>query len=43
MLVSKWGSSLAVRLPKELVESLGLSPGDEIEVVKATRHALAIG
>jgi antitoxin MazE len=42
MQVSKWGNSLAVRLPKELVEQLGLSPGDEIEVVKATRHELAI-
>jgi antitoxin MazE len=42
MQVSKWGNSLAVRLPKELVESLGLHPGDEIEVVKATRTELAI-
>lgn len=42
MQVSRWGNSLAVRLPKELVEQLGLSPGDEIEVVKATRNELAI-
>jgi antitoxin MazE len=42
MQVSKWGNSLAVRLPKDLVESLGLQPGDEIELVKATRTELAV-
>ena len=43
MRVSKWGNSLAVRLPKALVEDLGLKPGDELEVVSAapTRIALA--
>lgn len=42
MQVSKWGNSLAVRLPKELVQELGLSAGDEIAVVNATRRELAI-
>ena len=32
MHVAKWGNSLAVRLPKALVESLGLKPGDEIDL-----------
>ena len=43
MRVSKWGNSLAVRLPKSLVENLGLEPGDELEVVSAlpTRIVLA--
>ncbi len=43
MRVSKWGNSLAVRLPKALVEELGLKPGEELEVVSAapTRIALA--
>ena len=36
MRVSKWGNSLAVRLPKELVEAMDLKSGDELEVV-ATR------
>jgi antitoxin MazE len=31
MQVSKWGNSLAVRLPAKLVEQLGLKEGDEIE------------
>ena len=30
MLVAKWGNSLAVRLPAELVRELGLREGDEI-------------
>jgi antitoxin MazE len=32
MRVSKWGNSLAVRLPAAVVETLELSHGDEIEV-----------
>ena len=35
MQVSKWGNSLAVRLPKALVEQLGLKEGDEVNVVAA--------
>lgn len=42
MLVSKWGNSLAVRLPKKLVEALKLSPGDELEVVEASQGKLAV-
>jgi antitoxin MazE len=32
MQVSKWGNSLAIRLPAEVVGALGLKPGDHIEV-----------
>jgi len=32
MNVSKWGNSLAVRLPQAVVEALGLKEGDEIEI-----------
>jgi antitoxin MazE len=35
MQVSKWGNSLAVRLPKALVDRLGLKEGDELNVVAA--------
>jgi antitoxin MazE len=35
MQVSKWGNSLAVRLPKALVDQLGLKEGDELNVVVA--------
>ena len=30
MQVAKWGNSLAVRLPAELVRELGLREGDEV-------------
>lgn len=30
MKVSKWGNSLAIRLPAELVAKLGLKEGDEV-------------
>jgi antitoxin MazE len=32
MQVSKWGNSLAIRLPGAVVEALGLKEGDHIEV-----------
>ncbi len=38
MQVSKWGNSLAVRLPAAVVEALGLKEGDEIEISIAGRH-----
>ena len=42
MHVSRWGNSLAVRLPKALVEDLGLKPGDELEIVSASTKRIAI-
>lgn len=32
MQVSKWGNSLAVRLPSAVVEALALKEGDQIEI-----------
>ena len=34
MRVAKWGNSLAVRLPKALVEKMGLKEGDSVEVME---------
>jgi antitoxin MazE len=42
MQVSKWGNSLAIRLPAAVVEVLGLKEGDEIIVHAAGRRALEI-
>lgn len=42
MLVSKWGNSLAVRLPKELVEALHLAAGDELIIVDASKEKVAV-
>lgn len=36
MKVSKWGNSLAVRIPAEVVDSLNLKEGDEIDLKPAT-------
>lgn len=33
MKIAKWGNSLAVRLPADLVRTLGLKVGDRIEIV----------
>ncbi|WEZ84115.1 AbrB/MazE/SpoVT family DNA-binding domain-containing protein [Rhizobium sp. 32-5/1] len=42
MQVSKWGNSLAVRLPKKLVEQMGLVEGDEIDLVNGAGKTLII-
>lgn len=42
MQVAKWGNSLAIRLPKALVEELGLAPGDEIDIVSATNRRIEV-
>ena len=42
MRVSKWGNSLAVRLPKALVDDLDLKAGDRLEIVSANRGRLTI-
>ena len=42
MQVAKWGNSLAVRLPKKLVDEMKLKPGDELNVVKAEGGSVAV-
>ena len=42
MRVSRWGNSLAVRLPRALVNDLGLKAGDRLEVVSAHPGRLAV-
>jgi antitoxin MazE len=42
MQVAKWGNSLAVRLPKALVDELGLTPGDEVEILSAEDGKIVI-
>ena len=43
MHVSKWGNSLAVRLPKALVESLGLKIGDQVQLRPLPRGEIGVG
>jgi antitoxin MazE len=42
MRVAKWGNSLAIRLPRAVVEALGLKEGDDIEVHVTGRRNLEI-
>ena len=43
MRVAKWGNSLAVRLPKALVDNLDLKAGDEVQVVAKAPGELVVG
>jgi antitoxin MazE len=42
MRVSKWDDSLAVRLPKELIDKLGLRAGDELNIVDVIERTLVV-
>jgi antitoxin MazE len=42
MQVSKWGNSLAIRLPASVVEALELHEGDDIEVVIADERVFQV-
>ena len=42
MQVSKWGNSLAIRLPSVVVEALELHEGDDIEVVIADKRVFEV-
>lgn len=42
MNVGKWGNSLAVRLPKDVVEALGLKEGDEIKITAKKPRRLEV-
>jgi antitoxin MazE len=44
MILSKWGNSLAVRIPTAMVKALGLTDGDDVEITinrKPTAELLA--
>lgn len=42
MQISKWGNSLAVRLPAAVIEALALKEGDDIEIVVADERRFEI-
>lgn len=42
MQIAKWGNSLAVRLPKKVVEELGLKEGDDVQITPNGKKALTI-
>ena len=43
MQVSKWGNSLAIRLPAAIVEALEMKAGDDIEIRVAGSRELEVG
>jgi antitoxin MazE len=40
--ISRWGNSLAVRLPAAVVEELGLREGDEIEIAVESERRFGV-
>jgi antitoxin MazE len=42
MRVSKWGNSLAVRLPAAVVEALDLKAGDQVEIIVAGKREFEV-
>ena len=42
MQISKWGNSLAIRLPSAVVEALQLEEGDDIEVIVANENTFGV-
>jgi antitoxin MazE len=42
MQIAKWGNSLAVRLPKSVVEALGLKEGDDVAIQVLGARSLAV-
>ena len=42
MKVAKWGNSLAIRLPKAVVEIMGLKAGDDVKVGVTESRALTL-
>ncbi|HEY0300049.1 MAG TPA: AbrB/MazE/SpoVT family DNA-binding domain-containing protein [Rhizomicrobium sp.] len=42
MKIAKWGNSLAVRLPKSVVDALDLEEGTDVEITIAGRRSFKI-
>jgi antitoxin MazE len=42
MQVAKWGNSLAVRLPQDVVRDLEIKAGDRLDVVKSDARGFAV-
>jgi antitoxin MazE len=42
MKVAKWGNSLAIRIPKDVAETLGIKEGDEVELSPSDKPVIGI-
>lgn len=42
MKLAKWGNSLAVRIPAEVVAKLGIAPNEEVQIKITGEHSIEI-
>ncbi|MGD0730892.1 MAG: AbrB/MazE/SpoVT family DNA-binding domain-containing protein [Terracidiphilus sp.] len=42
MKFAKWGNSLALRVPADLVAELGISPGEEAQIKRTGKHSFEV-
>jgi antitoxin MazE len=42
MRVAKWGNSLALRIPADLVEELSLKPGQEVHIARNGKNGFTV-
>lgn len=42
MMLAKWGNSLAVRIPSELVKELNLKPGEKVKISRNGEHGFVV-
>jgi antitoxin MazE len=42
MKFAKWGNSVAIRIPAEMVAQLGISPGEEAEIKVTGEHSFEV-
>ena len=42
MQVSKWGNSLAIRIPADVARALDLAEGDDVELCALDKHKVAV-
>jgi antitoxin MazE len=42
MKLAKWGNSLAVRIPAEVVAKLGIAPNEEVEIKVTGEHSFEV-
>lgn len=42
MILAKWGNSLAVRIPSELVEELNLKPGERVRISRSGKNGFIV-
>ena len=42
MMLAKWGNSLALRIPSDLVQELNLKPGENVRISRNCEHGFVV-